>query len=247
MSRSTFLIVIAALAFALAAGGLVLQLAGPLKGTISQTDFAALQSRVASLETSGAGLKVAFINVDSAFSVFMNAVTDLRQAVSDKTQEITKLNNSYQAGTVSKDVYQQQLPQLNAQLLDARVSADVGTLARMIASSAFADMRANLQKERDSLQPLIDGTKTLVEMATAGTSGTVDFQTRFTQAQSGFTLLDQFVAQAATTKVQQAAKKIALAQGISLVVPVKNVVFYFNPAAVMDITELVKAEIASYL
>ncbi|MCX6101012.1 MAG: hypothetical protein NTV92_06285, partial [Candidatus Bipolaricaulota bacterium] len=162
-------------------------------------------------------------------------------------QEITNLNNAYQAGTVSKVAYQQQLPQLNAELLEARVSADVGTLDRMIASAAFADMRTNLQKERDSSQALTDSAKVLVEMATGGTGETVDFQNRFTQEQSAFTLLDQFVAQAATTKVQQVVKRIAVAQGIDLVVPVKNVVLYYNSGAITDITEVVKTEIAGYL
>jgi len=247
MTRSPFLIAIAALALFLAAGALVVQFVGPSKGGVSQTDFAALQSQVGSLKTSGAGLKTAFINVDSAFSVFMNAVAALRQGVADKTQQITDLNNAYQAGTASKDAYQRQLLQLNTELLAARVSADVGTLDRMIASEAFADMHTNLQKERDSSQTLVDTAKSLVAIAVEGAADTPDFQNRFTQAQSAFTQLDQFVAQAATTKVQQAAKKIAVAQGIDLVVPAKNVVLYYNPAVVMDITELVKTEIAGYL
>jgi Skp family chaperone for outer membrane proteins len=247
MKRSSLWMVIAALAFVLAAGALAVQLVGPSKSGVSPSAFAVLQNQVASQNASAVGLKVAFINMDSAFSVFMNAVAALRQAVSDKSQEITTLNSSYQDGTVSKAAYQQQLPQLNAELLETRVLADVGTLDRMMASAAFADMRANLQKERDSSQALIDSAKVLVEMATGGTGETVDFQNRFAQGQAGFTLLDQFVAQAATTKVQQAVKKIAVAQGIDLVVPVKNVVLYYNSGAIMDITEVVKTEIAGYL
>ena len=247
MKRSSLWMVIAALAFALAAGALAVQLVAPSKSGVSQTDFVALQNQVASQKASAVGLKVAFINMDSAFSVFMNAVTDLRQVVTNKTQEIANLTTSYQEGAVTKAAYQQQLPQLNAELLEARVLADVGTLDRMIASVAFADMRTNLQKERDSSRSLIDSSKVLAEMATGGTGETVDFQNRFAQAQSAFTLLDQFVAQAATTKVQQAVKKIAVAQGIDLVVPVKNVVLYYNSGAIMDITEVVKTEIAGYL
>jgi Skp family chaperone for outer membrane proteins len=247
VKRSTLLMAMAALALVVAVGIVIVQFVGPSNRGVRQADFDALQSQVAVLKAGTAGLKVAFINVDSAFSVFMNAVAELRQAVTNKTQEITTLNTSYQDGSVLKDVYQRKLSQLNAELLDARVSADVGTLDRMIASAAFADMRSSLQKERDSSQTLIDSVRTLVEMATGGTGETVDFQNRFTQAQSAFALLDQFVAQAATTKVQQAAKKIALAQGIDLVVPMKNVVFYYNATAVKDITELVRTEIASYL
>jgi len=246
MKRTWLPLAVAALAFVVAAGALVLYWVAPANG-VSPAEVAALKAQVASLQTRSGGPRIAMVNVDSAFSVFMNAVSDLRQAVTDKSQEVAELNTSYQNGATSASEYQMKLPQLNAELLDARVAADVGTLDHMIASSAFADMKTNLQAQRDAAQSLIDAVKNLVSMAQDGVGNTADFQNRFTQAQSSFTQLDQFVAQAATTKVQQAAKKIAQAQGVDLVVPVKNVVLYYNSTAVQDLTEPVKTEIAKYL
>ena len=247
MKRNVLSIVLAALALLIAAGTLVFQWTGSPNAGVGRTDVATLKTQVAALQARGSGLRIAMINPDAAFSVFMNAIADLRQAVSDKSQEIATLNTSYQNGSTSASSYQMKLPQLNAELLDARVSADVGTLDHMIASSAFADMRTSLQSQRDASQALVDAVKSLVSMAKDGVGNTADFQNRFTQAQNGFTQLDQFVAQAATTKLQQVVKKIAMAQGIDLVVPVKNVVLYVSAAAVPDLTELVKTEMASYL
>jgi len=248
MTRSPLLIVIASVALVLAAGAIVLQFVLPSKGDgASAADVNALKTQVAAIKTGGAGLKVAFVNADTAFTVFTNAVNDLRQHATDKRQEITNLTNSYSAGTVNKDQYQKQLTQLNAELLDAQMAVDMGTLDRMIASSAFSDLKSSLEQLRNQADPVVTAIKNLVSMAKGGAIDATEFQTRYTSAQTAFTQVDALVTQAATAKIQQAAKKIAIQKGYDLVVPVKNVVVYYNPDTVTDITEFVKAEIANYL
>ena len=246
--RSPVVIAIAAAALVLAAGALVFQFVVPSRSDgVSRADLDALRGQVAAVKSGGAGLKVAFVNADSAFAVFTEAVSDLRQRATDKRQQITDLQNSYLQGTVSKDQYQKRLNELNVEVLDAQLSVDVGTLDRMIASSNFADLRADLQRLREQSQSIVDEVKNLVSMAKGGAIDATEFQSRFTQAQNAFTQLDQLVTQAATAKMQQAAQKVAIQRGFDLVIPAKNVVVYFNPATVTDITEYVKTEIANYL
>ncbi len=248
MTRSPLLIVIAVLALVLAAAAIVLQFALPSKGGgASAADLNALRSQVAALRSGGAGLRVAFVNAETAFAVFTNAVSDLRQTTADKRQQITELTSSYSAGTVNKEQYQKRLTQLNAELLDAQLSVDMGTLSRMIDSSAFSDLKSSLQELRNQADPVVTAVKNLVSMAKGGAIDATEFQTRYTSAQNAFTQIDTLVTQAATAKIQQAAKKIAIQKGYDLVLPVKNVIVYFNPDVVTDITEFVKAEIANYL
>jgi len=248
MTRNSLVIAISAVALVLALGALAVQLLVPAKGDgVSRADFDALRNQVSTLKSGGAGLKVAFVNADSAFTIFTNAVSDLRQRATDKRQQVTDLQNSYMQGTVSKDQYQKRLYELNVEVLDAQLSVDVGTLDRMIASSNFADLRADLQRLREQSQSIVDEVKNLVSMAKGGAIDATEFQNRFTQAQNAFTQLDQLVTQAATAKMQQAAQKVAIQRGFDLVIPAKNVVVYFNPATVTDITEYVKTEIANYL
>jgi len=248
MTRSPLLVVIAALALVLAAGAIVLQFVLPSKGDgASTSELNALRTQVAALQSGGAGLKVAFVNADTAFTVFTNAVSDLRQHATDKRQQITDLTNSYSAGTVNKDQYQKQATQLNAELLDAQLAVDIGTLDRMIASSAFSDLKSSLQQLRNQADPVVTAVKNLVSMAQGGAIDATDFQTRYTSASTAFQQIDALVTQAATAKIQQAAQKIAIQKGFDLVLPVKNVIVYYNPQAVTDITDFVKAEIANYL
>jgi len=210
-----------------------------------QADLAALDSQSAA--ASAGRLRIAYLNADDAFSVFTNAVSSLRQKAVDKRNEIVKLQGDFMQSTISKDQYQRRLNELNVQLIEAQLDIDVGTIARMIASEGFADIRADLQKLRDAAQPVVEEVKNLVATAKLGVADAAEFQSRLTQVQSAFQQLDTLLTQAATLKIQQAAKKIALQKGYDLVIPTKNVIVYVNQSALPDITEAVKAEVAYYL
>jgi len=64
---------------------------------------------------------------------------------------------------------------------------------------------------------------------------------------AAFTQLDQLLTQAATSKIVKAAEKIAVENGYDLVLRAKNVIIYRNTAKLVDITDLVKHELATYL
>jgi len=248
MTRSPLLIGIAALALVLAAGALVLQFVLPGSGDgVSRSDFSALQAQVASIKTSGSGLKVGFVNVDNAFTVFFNAVTDLRQRSTDKTAEISKLQADYDSGTVSAEQYQKQSTVLNTELLDANIALYASVLDRMIASNAFSDLRRDLQTVREKVDDLLNASKNLVSMVKGGAVSATEFQLRVGQAQSSYASLEKIVNQACAVKIQAAAQKVSIQKGFDLVALQKNVVLYSNPATVTDLTDFVKTEIQGYL
>lgn len=215
------------------------------------TDLQEAEVRLSSASPTGyvssTPLKIAFINAEDAFSVFTDAVSDLRQRAIDKQGEIVKLQQQYMARTISKDDFDSQNNQLQVELLQAQLNIDVGTIDKMIASTGFSDMKSDLQRLKDEAQPVVDEMKNLVSAVRVGVIDTTEFQNRYTQVKNAFTQLDHLLTQAATTKIVETANKVALAEGYDLVLRVKNVIVYRNAGKITDITDLVKRELRTYL
>jgi len=246
MSRNT--LVIAALALVLAIGALVLQFVLPSGG--DGADLAAMQADITQLKQASASqsLKVAYMDAEDAFTVFLLAVGDLRQQISDKNDEITQLQADYTQGLVSsRDEYERSLYQLRAELLDARVTVAAGTLDRMIASEDFANLRSQLISLREQAQPLVDEVNNLVSTIRVGAIDATEFTNRYATLSTLFEQFDGYVTSAATSKLVQATEQIANQYGYDLVIRKKDVIMYRNAATIDDITDLVKAEIQDYL
>ena len=241
MSRSTLFVVLASVALVLAAAALVVQFALPSKGDDAS------RSQTSAVKGSQPGLKIGFVNVDAAGTVFLNAVSDLRERSTAKTKEITDLQAAYGAGTVKEDEFQKQSGQLAAELVEVNISVYATLLDRMIASSSFSDVRSPLQQVRQQAQPLVDNAKSLSSMAKRGVMSTNEFQMRLSQLQAGYSQLEKLANQVLTLKIQQAAVKIGVAKGLDIVLQQNGVVLYPGPGASMDLTEAVKVEIANYL
>ncbi|MEN6369840.1 MAG: OmpH family outer membrane protein [Thermotogota bacterium] len=239
MSRNTLFIVLACVALVLAAAALVVPFVVPSKGENAPQAPAA--------KGSPTGFKVGFVNVDSAGTVFLNAVSDLRERSAAKAKEITDLQVAYSTGTVKEDQFQKQASVLSAELVEVNISVYATLLDRMIASSAFSDVRSSLQQVRQQAQPLVDDARNLSSMVKRGVMSTSEFQMRLSQTQAGYSQLEKLANQVLTLKIQQAAVKIATAKGLDLVLQQNGVVLYPGPSASMDLTEAVKAEIANYL
>ena len=247
MSRNT--LVVAGLALILAIGALVLQFVLPSGGETGSSDLEAIRADITQLkQTSASGsLKLAYMDAENAFTVFILAVGDLRQQITDKNNEIGNLQNEYAQGIIARDDYERRIYELNAELLDARVTTASGTLDRMIASTAFSDLRSTLITLREEAQPLIDEVNNLVSTIRVGAIDATEFQNRYTALSSMFEQFDGYVTSAATTKLVQATEKVANEYGYDIVVRKKDVIMYRNPATIDDITDLVKAEIEGYL
>lgn len=245
MSRN--ILIVAVIALILGAGALILQFALP-SGGVNEATVKALEGRVEDLESSSTSpLKIAYINAEDAFTVFTDAVKDLRQKAVDKQAEIVSLQQQYLASAISKEEFDTQNNQLQVELLQAQLNIDIGTIDRMIASPGFSDIRNDLERLREEAQPVIDEMKKLVSTVRVGIIDPQEFQNRFNQVKAAFTQLDQLLTQAATSKIVQAAEKIAVENGYDLVLPLKNAIMYCNKAKIVDITDLVKHELATYL
>jgi len=242
------LIVVAVLALVLAAGALVVQFVVPAKGDgASSAEVEALRAQVAAMKSGGTGLKVGFVNVDTAGKVFLDDVSDITQRLTAKQQELSDLNAKYAAGTIKQDAYQKQQLILTAEGLNASVSAQAAILDRMIAAQKFADIRTDLQTVRAQVDEFLNTGKNLEAAVKGGATSSTEIQLWVSQLQTATTKIEGIVSQAFAVKIQQAAQKVAIARGFDLILVQKNVAAYANPAVVTDITEFVKAEIADYL
>ena len=247
MSRN--ILVVAGLALILAIGALVLQFVLPSGGGIGNSDLDAIRADITQLKQTGASqsMKLAYMDAEDAFTVFILAVGDLRQQITDKNNEMNDLKNEYAQGIIARDDYERRIYELNAELLDARITTAAGTLDRMIASSEFSDLRSTLITLREEAQPLIDEVNNLVSTIRVGAIDATEFQNRYAALSTMFEQFDGYITSAATTKLVQAAEKVANEYGYDIVVRKKDVIMYRNPATIDDITDLVKAEIEGYL
>jgi chromosome segregation ATPase len=247
MSRSV--LYVAGLALVLAVGALVLQFVLTPAGSDSAR-IADLEQQIEELQGqqgSGGGLRVAYLDAEEAFTVFLEVTADLRERANEKMQEANELQNEYAAATISRDEYQQRARELQAELLDAQLTIDIHALDKMIASDDFADIRSKLEEWRETAQLLANEVNNLVSMAKMGVVDPTEYETRFSTAQNAFQQFDTGLTQAATLKIVQVAQQIAIRDGYDMVLRVKNVLVYRNPAALIDITDKVKSAISGYL
>ncbi len=246
MSRS--IVTVAVLALILGVVALVLQFALPSKGGVNEAAFKELKDDVTNLKARvSPSLRVAYLNAEQAFTVFTEAVADLRQKALDKQKEKLELQQQYLASAVSKEEYETRQIELEVELLQAQLNIDIGTIDRMITAPGFADIRNDLERLREEAQPVIDMMRNLASTVRVGAVDPQEIENRYIQVKNAFTQLDQLLTQAATAKIVQAAEKVAVENGYDLVLRTKNVIVYRNTAKLVDITDLVKHELSTYL
>lgn len=244
MSRNMIIVAGAALLCAILA--LVLQFVLPAGSGVSNAEFESLQDEVSELEEQS-GIRIAYVNAEDVFSVFTNAVADLRQRANDKAAEIVQLQGEFEQRTISQEDYQQQLMELRAELLDAQFSVDLGMIDRMLAADGFADIRADLTALKEEAQPVVDRMKALLSTARTGVIAAAEFESTYSRLEAQYSQLDQLLVSAASSKIIAAARDIAIDKGLDLVLRAKNVIVYRNPALMTDITDFVKAKLSTYL
>jgi len=247
MSRSTLIVAIVALV--VGAGALILQFALPSQGGgVDDAAFQALRNDVEVLQSaSGSPLRIAVLDAEDAFTVFLSAMSDLRTKVEEKVVELTELEQQNAASAISREEYQTRRNQVMVEMLQARLNVVMGTIDRMIASAKFADVKAELMTIREQAQPLVNAMNDLVSEIHIGVLDPQQFQTRYTQVETTFSQLDQLLSNAASQKIIEATDKVAVNNGFDLVISKKNVVVYGDARKLTDITDLVKAELASYI
>ena len=162
MSRNTLFI--AGLALLLAVGALILQFALPSSGGVSDAELNALQAEVAALRQQG-GLKIGYAKIQETFSVFTDAVSDMRQRATDKGTEIVQLQQQFVQSTISRDDFEQELMGLKAEFLDAQFvecvaqrikQADCDCAAALLGAGRAVDMNQRLAGAVFQLFHLVD-------------------------------------------------------------------------------------------
>lgn len=211
---------------------------------IWSTEIEPLKNRLAELETKPQTLNVAYLRIEETLTVFTDAVRDLRQRAADKQEEIVKLRQNYLVDTGSKDDYQEELRQLQLELLRAQLYMDIGIINRILQSSEFSDVRSELERLKEELQPLLGELHSLLESMRIGGVDPQELEPRYTQANDAFTQIDQLLTQVATTKIMEVANTIAVDNDYDLVLRSKDVIIYGNTARLTDISDVVKTEIA---
>lgn len=244
MSRNTLFI--AGLALLLAVGALILQFALPSGGGVSRSEFRALENEVETLRQGGA-LRIALLDAEEAFTVFTDAVGDLRRSATEKLAEVTELQRGQSEAALSDRDYQQRLMELKAEFLDAQFAVQVAMIDMMIAADGFSDIGGELAQLKEQIQPVVDATGELVTTVQVGAMSAADFDSRYSQLETVYKQSDQLLVNIAAVKVVAAAKEIAIERGFDLVLGRKNVHVYSNPAVIVDITDLVKARVSTYL
>jgi len=193
------------------------------------------------------GPKLAFINAEDVFTVFTNEVQGERQKAFDKQGEIVALQRQYVESTMSKEEYQDTYDKLQVELLQEQINISMGTIDEFMISSGFSNVRGDLEQLREQAQPIVDEIESLAASVRVGIIGSEEFDSRFAQARNAFTQLDELLTNLATSRIIEAANKVALANGYDLVLRAKNVIIYRNTAQITDITDIVKAELSRYL
>jgi Skp family chaperone for outer membrane proteins len=193
------------------------------------------------------GLRIASLDAKDAFSVFLNAVKDLRQIATDKEQELRTLQQQFANGTIAKKDFDPQNYRLQVELLQANLNIDIGALNKMLASDNFADMRSYLQQlQAAAAKPLAEKMDALVSAVTVGAIDPQELETRYAQMRSDYQTFDQLLIQAATVKIVQVGKEVALENGYDLVLRSEDVIIYSNVAKIANITDSVKSKLGTY-
>ena len=246
MSKGSLTVAIIALIVAIVA--IVLPFVMP--AGVTKTDFNALKTQVANLQTQAKAAKplnIAYLNAQSAFTVFTNAVNDLRQKALAKQQAIAALQQEFTQNKISKDAYQTKYQQLEVELLQAQINIDIGVINKMIAASGFSNMQPDLQRLKDQTQPIVDEMNKLVQTVQTGVVNQQEFQAQYAEVKNAYTQLDRLLTQAAMSKIVEAANKVAVDNGYDLVLRANNVIIYRNTARLTDITDPVKTILVDYL
>jgi len=191
--------------------------------------------------------KLAYMDAHAAFGVFVVAVSDLRQQITNKDKAINRLKTRYAQRTLPPAKYAQRFCELNAEMLGARMSTAKSTLDRMISSKDFSDLRSEMLLRRRGAQALTHKIKKLIFGIRVGAIGPLEFFTHHEPLSVAFKQFDSYVTSKAATKLVQAAEKVAHQYGYDIILRKRDVIMYRNRATIDDITDLVRAEIQDYL
>ncbi len=202
-----------------------------------------LEAKVSQLEAAdpASELRVSFVDAEGLFlEVFLPQVAGERQAMDQKQQEMLSLRESYQAGEIDQDEYEQQYLRLQTEALQAQLRVNLAMLEKMLASDGFVGIRGQLQQIRQQAEVLDSELERMRQQSRAGVLDREGFMAQLQALQSPTQQLDQVLTQAAAAKIVEISQQVARDEGYDLALRKKEVVVYWDQERIADITPEVK-------
>jgi len=213
----------------------------------SQVRLDEFDTRITSIEEISviSPLNIAYINIETAFTAFTNAVEDLRQEAFEKQQDIVFLGDQFAEAAISEEQYQSIYRQLQIELLQAQVNVNIGMIAIM--TTGFLDIQDDLEQLQTQSAAISVEVENLAILIRAEEIDLEELNNRYTQSSNAFMQIDKWLTMLAVSKIIETTEKVALANDYDLVIQAKNVIIYRNSARLVDITDAVKQELVKAL
>ena len=216
---------------------------------VSGQDVSELQSRVQSLESQvneletteksgSAGLEIGYVNAQEAFTVFTDAVSEEREKVQQKTEEIRELQSN--PDQASESEYRK----LQAEQLRAQLQIDLAMIKKMKSAKGFQSISDELTNFEGQVQPIVDELDRVLESLEGGSAIPEEVNRALSQVNSMYQQVDSQLTSLIESKIFQIANVQAVEEGYDLVFRQENVMLYPNQRntndEIDDLTDMMK-------
>ena len=201
-----------------------------------------LESQVEELETTGssgsAALEIGYVNAQEAFTVFTDAVSEEREKVQQKTEEIRELQSN--PDQASESEYRK----LQAEQLRAQLQIDLAMIKKMKSAKGFQSISDELTNFEGQVQPIVDELDRVLESLEGGSAIPEEVNRTLSQVNSMYQQVDSQLTSLIESKIFQIANVQAVEEGYDLVFRQENVMLYPNQRntndEIDDLTDMMK-------
>ena len=194
----------------------------------------------AEIKLPNSGMKIGFVNVNEAFTVFTQAVEEERQIAQEKSEELVSLREKVLRGQISESEYRQQRDILQAEKLKAQLDIDIAMLNKMLKAEGFKSISDKLFELKEQVKPMMDELDNLLGSLRGGSAVPEEVSQTLSQIHSQYEKLDELLTRLIQTKIFQITNIGAKEEGYDLVLRRENVILYRNSDSVDDLTEMTK-------
>ncbi len=199
---------------------------------------AALREEVAQLAARGASLTVGTVDLAEAAGAFREGVSEGVEAVAAKEAEVAALEAAFAAGSLAPESYQAQSRKLRSDLLLARSSLEVETLARLVASQAVAGL--GLEAALGGLEQLAqEVAKAALDLAADTTLDEAAFLAQYETLSAAIEEIERDLRSTVAPLVREVVIQVAQDAGCDLVLE-RREILAGDAARLLDLTDFVK-------
>lgn len=210
-----------------------------------RAELSDLRSEMENLKASSgtqvsSGLKVGYVNVAEAFTVFTDAVQTERESVTSIKDQLLELRSKAMRGEIDAEEYNQKNDILQAERLRAQFEIELAMIEEMMDSKGFESVQDRLRELEEQVRPSVDQIeKTLLDMR-EDSAIPEEVSQILTQANSQYEQLDSLLSNLIQSKIVQATNQKAKELGYDLVLREQNVVLARNQESIDNLTEPTK-------